>query len=398
MLNFLKEPFTIIDGLRLVRKFLKYNRLSNAFKVYISFRKSIKNDKIVIKGKPVAVSFEPTITLPASKTKDTNHIAKLISTNWLGCSDSSFLITTVYPLPTVNFSTSNVNGCGPLNSSFTNLSSPNDTGSIDIMTFSWDMGNGTYSTAKNANGVFVASQEQDSIYSVKLIATTEHGCSDSTTSEITVFPKPLSKFTPSNTAGCGPLEISLSNESSPKDTGSISIMSFDWLINGNTTNQVEPTASFIASESQDSAHIIELVAKSEHGCLDTATHVITVYPKPIAQFSLNSTEGCTPYKPIITNNSTPNDTGDINIMTFNWDLGNGESSTDPNPDPTFVSGNNKDSIYTIKLISISEHGCKDSTFNSITSHPKPVSSFVSDKNNACGPVDITFYKYWNKFR
>lgn len=60
MLNILKEPFTILDGLRLVRKFLMYNRLSNAFKVYISFKKSIKNDKIAIEGKPVAVSFEPT--------------------------------------------------------------------------------------------------------------------------------------------------------------------------------------------------------------------------------------------------------------------------------------------------------------------------------------------------
>ena len=62
---------------------------------------------------------------------------------------------------------------------FTNTSSPNDTGSIQIMSFDWDLGNGSKSSAINSSGFYIASLITDSIYTIKLTGITEHQCKDS---------------------------------------------------------------------------------------------------------------------------------------------------------------------------------------------------------------------------
>jgi len=60
MISILREPHSLYDSFRLFKKMIKFKRISNAYRIYSSFRKSTKTGKIIIRGMPVAVSFEPT--------------------------------------------------------------------------------------------------------------------------------------------------------------------------------------------------------------------------------------------------------------------------------------------------------------------------------------------------
>lgn len=60
MLKLLKEPYSLLDAFSLFRKALRYNRLKNALQVYSSFKKSSRTGKVIMKGLPIAASFEPT--------------------------------------------------------------------------------------------------------------------------------------------------------------------------------------------------------------------------------------------------------------------------------------------------------------------------------------------------
>ena len=60
MLSIIKEPHSIIDGLNLIIKAFKYKRLTNAYRIYRSFKKSVKQGEAKMRGLPIAISFEPT--------------------------------------------------------------------------------------------------------------------------------------------------------------------------------------------------------------------------------------------------------------------------------------------------------------------------------------------------
>jgi radical SAM protein with 4Fe4S-binding SPASM domain len=59
MLSILREPHSLVDAFRLLKKAFKYKRLRNILYVYRSFKKS-NEDQCKMKGSPIAVSFEPT--------------------------------------------------------------------------------------------------------------------------------------------------------------------------------------------------------------------------------------------------------------------------------------------------------------------------------------------------
>lgn len=330
-------------------------------------------------------------TYLSSLNNDSIYSIKLIASNGPGCSDSISKNIRVYPQPLSAFTHTVNNGCGPLPVAFTNTSNHRHGGNISNMTFAWEFGNNASSAQQSPTATYTASNIQDTNYTVKLIAFSRYGCSDTSTSSVKVFPNPKSAFTPVQDAGCGPHNTAFSNLSVPNDTGSISIMSFAWRFgNGSTSTQVNPNSVFTASATKDSLYNIRLVAFSEHGCRDTSYQTVRVYPNPKAAFTPNVTDGCGPLGVSFSNQSVPNDTGSINIMSFVWDFDNGFSSIGRTPSSQFVANYLTDTTYRVKLSAISEHGCIDSTSKNVVVHPKPITAFTQNKNAGCGPLPVQF--------
>lgn len=333
----------------------------------------------------------PAETFIASLAQDTSYDILLRSINWMGCEDSALANRKVFPLPTTQFSSSVTSGCGPLNVNFTNNSTPNDTGTIQVMTFNWDFGDGNSSTSTQINHDFTADLLMDTTYYVTLLGVSEHGCTNEDSVDITVYPNPTVAFNLSDSQGCAPLTISLTNESTPNDTGSIQIMSFTWDLGDGTGSIVQnPTNTYLASLTQDSIYPIKLIGASEHNCRDSAQDAIRIFPKPTVQYTQSADSGCSPLDIQFTNNSVPHDTGSIQIMSFLWDFGNGIQSNSIDTLVRFLDQPLLDTTYSVQLIGLSEHGCRDTSTSTVTLHPKPYPFFTADRFNGCGPMTVNF--------
>lgn len=351
-----------------------------------------------------AATLNAASTYMASLNNDSIYSIKLIASNGPGCTDSITKTVRVFPKPSSNFNPVTTSGCAPLAVSFSNSSTHNYGGNIANMSFNWDFGNNTTSTQQNTVATYTASLTKDTVYNIKLIAYSKFGCSDTSSKSITVFPNPKAHFLTTNAQGCGPLYTSFINQSIPNDTGTIAIMSFNWIFgNGFTSTQINPNSTYTASKVKDSIYSVKLIAISEHSCRDTALQNIQVFPNPNASFVKSSSSGCAPLGVNFTNTSTPNDTGTINMMSFLWQLGNGNTTLSQDASTNYVANIFTDTTYTIKLKAISEHGCLDSTLQQVVVHPKPITAFTQNKNSGCGPLNVQFTNqtqlankyYWN---
>jgi hypothetical protein len=189
------------------------------------------------------------------KTRDSIYPVKLIGTNAFGCRDSITKTVRVYPKPLSKFSISEKDGCAPLDITTTNNSTPYDTGSINIMKFIWDFGNGRKAFGKDTAARFLASKTKDTVYTVSLISISEHGCRDTSSTTVRIYPKPKALFTRSKTEGCKPLGVTYVNQSVPYDTGNISIMSFAWdLGNRITSFATEPVGIYNDAINKDTTY------------------------------------------------------------------------------------------------------------------------------------------------
>lgn len=308
-----------------------------------------------------------------------------------GCADTVKYPFTVNPRPVISFTPSSSDGCTPLKTVFTNNSLNRRGGSISNMKFRWSFGTGRIDSTVNDSAIYNGSKTKDTLFTVKLIGTNSFQCRDSSTRTIRVYPKPLSRFTLDKNDGCGPLTVSTINSSVPNDTGSIRIMRFQWSFgNGARAFGRDSTVRYIAARTRDTIYPVRLIAFSEHGCRDTSSSSVRLYPKPRAAFSPGTSSGCKPLNVTFNNTSTPYDTGSISIMKFAWDFGNRFGSTAQTPSAKYDESHPFDTTYRIRLIATSEHGCMDTAYSQVVLRSNPVISFNMDRNMGCGPLTVNF--------
>ena len=142
---------------------------------------------------------------------------------------------------------------------------------------------------------------------------------------------PTADFTASPTSGCAPLTVSFTDQS----TGDITSWSWDFG-DGNTSTEQNPTHTYTAA----GTYTVSLTVTGPGGS-DTETKVdyIAVYDTPVADFVGSPTSGDAPLTVDFTDQSTGNPT------SWNWDFGDGNTSTAQNPTHTY----NNPGTYTVTL-------------------------------------------------
>lgn len=309
----------------------------------------------------------------------------------IGCKDTVSFNITIRELPTPAFTQDKTSGCGPLTVTFTNNSVHNGGGSFSQLQFRWNYGQGRISNATDSVLTYKASLTKDTTYPVKLTVTNSFGCRDSVSSQVIVRSDPTSRFVLSQYAGCTPLSVSTTNQSFPNGTGTIANLTFEWAISGRAAaTRRDTSVVFPGSLTKDSFYTIRLVATSVYGCKDTSFRTVQVYPKPLSSFTRSVIQGCRPLNVSFSNNSKPYDTGNIGIMSFQWNLGNSVTSGAQNPSTVYNDILNRDTVYRIRLIAISEHGCRDTSFSTVTLHPSPVVKFTQDRTSGCSILPVQF--------
>lgn len=167
---------------------------------------------------------------------------------------------------------------------------------------------------------------------------------------ITVMEEPPINFSSDFAEGCTPLSIQF-NEHSPQN-GQTYEWTFDDLESLNYSNLKNPAHIFKTPGTYD----IELTVTSDFGCTSTVVQeqMITVYPLPIADFTMS---------PTATDILSPDVTFtnlSLGSSYCNWYFGdNSDTITNCNPVHYYtVAGQ-----YDITLIAITEHGCRDTIYS-----------------------------------
>ena len=274
------------------------------------------------------------ILLAPSHTYVTTGIynVTMIATNLNGCVDSSQLSINVYPKPTAGFTLSSNYSCSfPATVNFTNTSS----GAVG---YQWDFGNGAISSLTNPTSAY----SSNSSNTITLIVTSSFGCSDTATNNFSVYQPPIASFTPDIYSGCAPLSVSFNNTS-------LSSTNYLWNFgDGDTATNSSPTHIF----QNQGIYSVTLIAYNATPCSDTSILInsITVYPKPIADFTFDQ----------IYTDGLPNGTIDfqnlsVGANSYIWNFGDGEASTLISPEHQYYGIGN----YNVILIASNVYNCKD---------------------------------------
>lgn len=295
-------------------------------------------------------------------------IAKTIITFFL-----LFISLTLKAQLNAEFSITNGQGCVPLKSSFSNLS----TGISANTVYSWNFGNGNFSSLKDPSAVFLA----EGSYTVTL--TVRDGNQTSTkTREVKVYKKPQADFTFSSVKGCSPLTVTFNSTSSAGDG---IINSYFWDFGDGSTQQTySPTVTHTYQIKQKAS--VSLTVVNQYGCYNTIVKndIIDVLDPLIADFSVDQTVLCKISDEVkFTNKSAGPGT-----LSYLWDFGDGTTSTEKDPKHIFT----QKGIYTIKLTATSSDGC---VVTKILSNHVNVASYKADFSLASSeiclgtPVQIT---------
>lgn len=269
---------------------------------------------------------------------------------------------------TADFTANTTSGCSPVSVNFQDQSSGN------VTSYLWDFGNGNTSTKKNPSAIYT----QPGTYTVEL--TVNNGQSQETKTDfITIYANPQADISVSSNGGCAPKTINFSDAS---QEGSGPIQKWTWdLGDGTIVNQQNPTHQYQNKGSYD----VSLVVEDVNGCTDniTKSSLIDITQTPTADFTSNDSISCEAPLQVQFSEKAQSST---NTLSYQWDFGDGGTSTQPNPTHNYQNNG----IYDVSLKVTDAAGCKDSIIkkNYAIVDQEEAEFSISD-NSGCVPHQVS---------
>lgn len=235
-------------------------------------------------------------------------------------------------------------------------------------TFSWSPAAGLSDpTAQNPTATPLTTTTYE------VVITNASGCVKTDSVDVVVHPLPEVDFSVDDVCLN---EASQFTNLSSISTGSVSSFSWD-LGDGNSASTTNTSTSYPS----DGDYTIKLVATSIEGCKDSISRSTTVHPLPIADFNFNN--DCQD-KAVAFVDASAISSG--TITQWNWDFGNGNTSTVQFPNSQNYSNSGFFDVY---LEVTSEFGCSNDTTQVVEIYPMPVANFTFDSVCSGNPVSYT---------
>jgi PKD repeat protein len=306
-------------------------------------------------------SFTATLTVNGSsgQTSSTSH---------------TITVTNIAVTPvSANFSANPSSGQAPLTVQFTDQSTGPVTG------WNWNFGDGATSTAQNPSHTY----NNAGSFTATLTVNGSSGQTSSTSRTITVTNvavTPVSaNFSANPSSGQAPLAVQFTDQSTGPVTG------WNWNFgDGATSTAQNPNHTYTSAGS----YTATLTVNGSSGQTSSTSRTIMVTnapPPPVsASFTANPSSGQAPLAVQFTDQSTGPVTG------WNWNFGDGATSTTQNPSHTY----NNAGSYTAKLTVNGSGGQTSSSSRTITvtnTSPLPVNaSFTANPSSGQAPLTVQF--------
>jgi gliding motility-associated-like protein len=226
--------------------------------------------------------------------------------------------------------------------------------------------------------------EDDSI-TIKLVAISAFGCiNDTVEVQFKTISNPLPDFTLSDSVGCGPLDITITNIT-PRAERYTFLWDFG---NGQTATDIQPGVITFPVNPSLGDTIYTVVLKATGGC-DTVTveKKIRVRAKPRTLFTPDKAEGCSPFTVTYNNNSAGSN------ATFKWDFGDGTPRIPAgfgSVSHTYFTG--RLDTFRVRLFGTNDCGTDTGRFNLVVNPNRVRLDFAvnGDELNGCAPHAVTF--------
>ncbi|MFO8128859.1 MAG: PKD domain-containing protein [Bacteroidales bacterium] len=283
----------------------------------------------------------------------------LIVTDTNGCTGNVTRDVFVNPPPVASFNYS-TSSCDTVQ--FTDQSiGVGDT----IQSWLWDFGDpssgsSNHSTQQNPVHVYVT----PGTYTVALIVTDAHGCQDTLTQELEMY-KPVADFSADTACKGTPTQFTDLSYC----TGS-AITGWLWDFGDGTTSVAQHPQHTYASAGY---YYVTLTVYTPAGCQSQRMEQVYVQFNPTAGFTHSG--ACQGDAVLFTDQSSAPNNGVIN--NWQWDFGDGGTSTQQNPSHTYASAG----TYQVTLTVWTANGCSSTVSKSVTITDSPVADFYAD--SAC---------------
>ncbi len=233
------------------------------------------------------------------------------------------------------------------------------------LTYRWDFGDGTTSTAPNPTHLFPGSGS----YTVELTVTDANGCSDSDIRFNYVdIGRPTAAFAADSTsATCPPLTVNFTDQSSAD------VVAWRWEFgDGSTSHLSNPAKIYTVPGDYD----VRLIVTNNVGCRDTLARADLVSIQgPTGRFAFAPTTGC---RPLNVSFSVDNPRANWN---YDWDFGDGTGGTGTHLNHVYYTDTTVSPILLIE----DNQGCVVSVTSPdrITIYPLPRPSFIASQEEIC---------------
>ena len=303
-----------------------------------------------------------------SNISDSILYVKLVTTYTnTGCNDSVTKKITIYPAPAANFTVSSKEICGvPVG--FKNFLTESIIAKNNSYNAVWSVTNLTLNRLSGLQVLPTSINKRyqlqfgdnpgniDTIYAVKLTATSINGCKADTSTNISLYRRPNVKFTISNSLVCGEITLQLTDQTTNVPTAKA------WSYTSPTGNPLSffPSSNAISPKVLVPPNItgnlvsyyIKQVATTVNGCVDSAIVQLDAKALPTAMFSMSDTASCIDTTTIKFNDQSIPRSPET-ITGWLWDFGDGITSNSQNPSHFY----NKPGTYTISLVITNNEGC-----------------------------------------
>lgn len=240
-------------------------------------------------------------------------------------------------VPVANFNATSTAGCATFFVNFQDQSTGNPA------FWNWDLGNGQLSNLQNPVGIY----GKPGKYTITLVVRNANGTNAITkTDYITVYPSPNPAFTSDITTACLPATVQFTDQSTAAGGGAITQWQWDFG-DGTTSTQQNPQKTY----TDVGFYSVSIRVTSSTGCVGATSkpRYIRVVSGMIPDFDFKAPGTCRP--PFAT--SFTNLTSGPGVLDYQWNFGDGNTSTQTNPIANYAAAG----TYTVQLTAHSEFGC-----------------------------------------
>jgi PKD repeat protein len=330
------------------------------------------------------------------------HDVLLEATTQYGCFDDTTITVEVYPYIYARFNLDRPAICA--DELFT-IDRNSSAGAINH--YYWDYENDGTIDEDKTDAVFKSTYSNtgntDLNRVIRLTVTNAQNCESSWTEGIIVYPQVRADFDASAWSGCNPLEVNFNG--TPPNANE-----YYWFIDGRAiSNYEDPFYRFVNGTGTNRVYNVLFKAVSINGCWSDTMKQITVYPQPLAEFLPS---------PQIQNFNTETDITQVNLNNitnnqplwgYQWDYGDGTTSTQSSP--SFIKNytkwgdiNNENRIPVSLIATNTSHtACSDTVLHYVIINPPLPKVDLGPDISGCMPLIVEFpsttkYNYTDSYQ